>query len=307
MTRTTEHYAGVAWCPSTRNQTIFVRHDGTTFWSGNSHAGKTQLINSAICNNRDRRILFFSMDDPAEMILIKLTCMQQGVDAETLERHIRDDEQDGRKALRRAATSDFSKLIVVDESMGLGALTKAVEEATDYWGAPPECVFIDYLQSLEGNGSSDDEDGGVRQKIQGIKRWVKNKPFPTVVVHQNTRSKGGPGARITMTSGAYGGEQQSTMLIGVRRKRDDEDLDQWERDQNENTVTLHIVKNKRPPCKVTPIDGVDFFMSPTTGAIRLLRDEDLSAGATSAANKIHKTAEGAMSALADGVVRNGTD
>lgn len=240
---------------------------------GFAHAGKTQLVNTAILNNRDRRVLFLSMDDPREMILIKLACMQLGVSADALERRIRSGDDEALRSLRVAATDSFRNLIVVDEALSLSGVDQAVKEATDYWGAPPEAVFIDYLGSMR-NANDDGGLESIQARAAMLKRWCKEQPFPTICLHQNTRGRGAPGEPITMLSGAYGGEQEATVLMGVRRKRDWAELEQWERDLHRNTITLHVVKNKRPPSRVTPPEGVDFFMEPTTGLIRRLHDDD---------------------------------
>ena len=116
--------------------------------------------------------------------------------------------------------------------------------------------------------------GGVKRKVAALKRWCKAQPFPTVCLHQNTRSRGGPGEPVTLMSVAFGGEQEATMIVGVRRKKDSQELDEWARNAHEKTITLHVVKNKRPPGRCTPRDGVDLYMEPLTGVIRMLRDED---------------------------------
>lgn len=241
--------------------------------TGFSHAGKTQLVNTTILNNRDKRILFFSMDDPSEMILIKLVCMHTGVNAEELERRIKAGDEKSKQALREAATTVFSNLIVVDESLGLAAMDQAIAEATEWWGEDPQLVVIDYLGSMQSDGA-DDGDGGIKRKAQALKRWVKDKDFPTMVLHQNTRSNGGPGKPVTLTSGGFGGEAEATFVIGVRRKADNIEAEEFVRQRERNTVTLHLVKNKRPPGKKTGPDGIDFFMDPDTGLIRQLRDGD---------------------------------
>ena len=259
---------------------------------GFSHAGKTQVVNTALINNRKKRVLFFSMDDPAEMILMKLACMTLDVSAEDLENAIRQGDAQAKADLKVAATGEFKNLIVVDDSLGLDAMTTAIEEATEYWGAPPECVIIDYLQSMQGSATTSD-DGGIKAKVAAVKRWVKDKPFPTLLVHQNTRSRGAPGEPITILSGAFGGEQEATCIIGVRRKKDWADLDEWARRKHEARVTLHVVKNKRPPGRLTPKDGIDFYMSPDTGLIRPLRDADFdNPNATSSATDAVKRVSG---------------
>ena len=234
--------------------------------TGFAHSGKTQIINTAICRNKDKPILFFSMDDPSEMILNKLVCMETGVDAETLERRIRGGDEKAKLSLRQAATATFRKLVVVDESLSLGQMTKAVAEFEAMQGCQPAVVIIDYVASMQ--GEIVDEDGGIKSKMAALKRWVKDKPFPTIAIHQNTRSRGGPGEPITMLSGGYGGEQEATFVLGVRRKKDWDALDAWERDRFKDTVTIHLVKNKRPPGKLTNPDGIDFLMDAATGMIK---------------------------------------
>ena len=241
------------------------------FITGFAHSGKTQLVNTAILNNLNKRVLFFSMDDPAEMILLKLTCMYADVPADELERLIHEGDPAAKATLKRAATEIFKNLVVVDDSLGMEAMDKAIEEATDLWGAPPELVVIDYLELMQGNAVSDDANANVKKKSQALKKWVKSKDWPTIVLHQGTRSGSEPGKPISMTSMAYGGEQEATIVIGVRRKKDDRDADMWARQANQSTVTLHVVKNKRPPAKVTKPDGVDLYMSPKTGVIRTQR------------------------------------
>lgn len=238
---------------------------------GFAHSSKTQVLLNSILRNRDKRILFASLDDPAEMVLLKLTCMHLGVDAETLERQIKAGDGNSRLALRQAATHTFANLIVVDDSISLSNLDVAIEEATAVWGAPPQVVMIDYLASLRGEGG-ENEDDGVKRKAAAVKRWCKDRPFPTIVVHQNSRSRGAPGEPITMMSGGYGGEQEATFVLGVRRKRDLESLDDWQRKHHQDTVTLHLVKSKRPPGKLTPIEGVDLFLDPSNGRIGPLRE-----------------------------------
>ena len=166
--------------------------------------------------------------------------------ADELERLIHAGNQDAKDTLKRAACEIFKNLIVVDDSLGLSNMDKAIEEAEHLWGADPDLVVIDYLELMNGNGVSDDANANVKSKSQALKSWVKGKNWPTVVLHQGTRSGSEPGKPITMTSMAYGGEQEGTIVIGVRRKKDDRDMDVYQRQTHENTVTLHVVKNQSP-------------------------------------------------------------
>ena len=73
---------------------LLLRNVAAVIVTGFAHSGKTQLTNTMIVNNPDKKILFFSLDDPAEMILAKLVAMQTDVPASLLEDRIRDGDED---------------------------------------------------------------------------------------------------------------------------------------------------------------------------------------------------------------------
>lgn len=242
--------------------------------TGFAHQGKTQIVLTAILNNPEKRVLFFSLDDPAEMVLLKLASMHHEVSGEELELRIRQGDETA-AALLQQTIDAYPNLLVVDASLGVRQMTNAVKEAETHWGAEPDLVVVDYLELLAdsaGDGSSVNED--VKAVAKKLKRWVKQRSYPLLVLHQNTRSRGAPGEPITMLSMAHGGEQEATVVIGVRRKRDNDGLEDWERKANQDTLTVHVVKNKRPPCKLTPLDGVDLFIDGVCGRIRPLREGD---------------------------------
>ena len=236
---------------------------------GFSHSGKTQLLLTSILRNLHKRILVFSMDDSAEMILTNLVCMYEDISAENLEHAVRDNSAMGEQ-VREHARKTFQNLLIVDTPMRISKLDAAVAEATELWGDVPDMVAIDYLQSMQGVTGDQDT---VRGIVQSVKRWVKDKSFPTMLLHQGTRTGAKPGQPITMMSGAFAGEQEATVLLGVRRQRDrdDENFTDEDRAHHANTVTLHVVKNKRPPARRTPYEGIDFLMVPQTGLIKPLR------------------------------------
>lgn len=241
---------------------------------GFAHAGKTQLVNTALLNNRDKRILFFSLDDPAEMILTKLVCMYENISAEELEDRMKESPDETASLVRHHALVTFKNLVVIDASLPLDSMQRAIIEATQLWnGETPQAVFLDYLTLVpEGDGGGDYST--VKMKSEKIKGWVKSLPCPVIVLHQTNRGKGGPGEALTMLSASFGGEQEATMMIGVWRKIDNPDLTPQEQTLAANTITLHLMKNKRPPGRKTGPKGVDFFMDPSTGLIRQLQAND---------------------------------
>jgi replicative DNA helicase len=239
--------------------------------TGFAHSGKTQLVNTMIFNNPNKRVLFFTLDDPAEMILAKLVAMDSGISSEVLEQRVRTGDDDTIKLIREAAASRYSNLLVVDEIVGINAMQDAVQEAHEHWGALPDAVVIDYLEMMPGAGPSDDQAANVKTKANSLKSWAKVAEYPLIVLHQGSRSNAHPGDPITLLSMGFSGEQQATIVLGCRRKRDRSDLEPHERRSHENTITVHVVKNKRPGGRPTHFEGIDFTMWPETGLIQQLQ------------------------------------
>jgi hypothetical protein len=109
-----------------------------------------------------------------------------------------------------------------------------------------------------------------------------------LVLHQTSRTAGADGAKLTMSSGSYGGEQQATSIIGVRRKKYqiaaeiNELIEKLDRSHSERaqdrldylrsearihefTVTVSLLKNKRPAGQL--VDDIDFELDTATGRL----------------------------------------
>ena len=74
-----------------------------------------------------------------------------------------------------------------------------------------------------------------------------------------------------MDSMRFGGENEATYVVEVFRKCQDESLDAYEREAEQNSITVGVVKNKRPPSKT---GYVDLHIASETGAIRPLQEGD---------------------------------
>lgn len=251
---------------------------------GFAHSGKTVLVTQLIYNNRDRRLIMFSPDETRVLILVKLTSLVTGMSADELEERIATGDTDAEQLVRNTALNEFPNLAVFDDSLTLDQMATAVNETEEAWGNTCEGVIYDYLELLPG-------DGDVPGKFNAIKGWGKRMRVPLWVLHQSSRSRGADGAQVTISSGSYGGEQQATHLIGVRRKAKEaearirelrdkirtqskpgehlyEQLQEAEYDleTHRNTVTFNLLKNKRPPSRL--VDDMDFTLDWRTGAIR---------------------------------------
>jgi hypothetical protein len=131
----------------------------------------------------------------------------------------------------------------------------------------------------------------VPQKATWLKGFGRRHDVPLWVLHQLSRSKGSDGQEVGIDSGAYGGETQSTHLIGVRRKRsailaklkherekaqpNEEKIAEldYELGIHEFTVSVNLVKNKRPGGDLLP--EVDFELIKATGQLRPLAKNEM--------------------------------
>jgi len=255
-----------------------------TIVAGFAHSGKTVVTTQVILNNTNRHIAMFTPDETRVLVLIKLTSIVHGVSAEELEQRVANGDGAAEELVRATARDHFPKLAVFDQGLTLNMMDSALDEAEEHWRSSADLVIYDYVDLLEG-GAED-----TKGKIDQLKGWGKRRHVPLYAMHQSSRSKGANGARVTIDSGAFGGEQQATHMIGVRRKKqqltgqiaeieekirnsadpkpswDDQLIRlQAELRHHQRSITINLVKNKRPPSRL--VDDIDFDLDPNTGRI----------------------------------------
>lgn len=252
--------------------------------NGFSHSGKTLFLLQILVANRDKVVIYFCPDEPRTLTLIKLACLVHKVKGRELEEGIANNEPNAIKMLEQTAREWFPNLAVFDQFMNLSDMEKSMIEVDKYLGQPRLMVF-DYLELL----SSGDET--VPAKANTIKAFGKRHNIPLIVLHQSSRTSGADGKKQTISSGAFGGEQQASHIVGVRRKKFEiesqirdiiEKLDKstaserllerldmlrYDLQLHENTVTINLVKCKRQDAHL--LDDMDYEIETGTG--RLLR------------------------------------
>lgn len=268
---------------------------------GYSHSGKTLALLEMLRANRDKHVIYFVPDEPRTLVLMKLACIIHGVDAQKLEQSIASGNSTAIEMLRSTASEHFPTLAVFDESLSIADMDKAMAEATAEWGQSPDLVVLDYLELLQGGGED------VPSKANTLKAWGRRHDLPLLVLHQTSRTAGSDGKKMSISSGAFGGEQQATHIIGVRRKHFDiasqineiqekvdrgtaserqiERLDdlRWEARLHSHTATLNLVKNKRPGGRL--IDDMDFEIEQGSGRLHRLAPGELPAALQAAVQK----------------------
>jgi len=213
---------------------------------GRSHTGKSQiLLNSIVTNlvnDPNAHIVIFSMDEPRELVAMKLFCLLQGRSSTDVEEAIKAGDRNVLDALGLASERELSRVAIIDESMSLEGMSAAMDEAREWWGANPSFCMIDYLELMVGG---DADATGVTSKAQALKRWAKTERVPVGLVHQAGRTAGERGKAAGIHAGRYGGEQEAIFVMEVYRKKDQTDLSDWETRYHANSINMNICKNKR--------------------------------------------------------------
>ena len=213
---------------------------------GRSHTGKSQiLLNSIVTNlvnDSTAHVVIFSMDEPRELVAMKLFCLLQGRSSTDVEEAIKAGDRNVLDALCLASERELSRVAIIDESMSLEAMSAAMDEAREWWGTNPSFCMIDYLELMVGG---DADATGVTSKAQALKRWAKTERVPVGLVHQAGRTAGERGKAAGIHAGRYGGEQEAIFVMEVYRKKDQTDLSDWETKYHANSINMNICKNKR--------------------------------------------------------------
>lgn len=261
-----------------------------TIVQGFTHSGKTLLVTELILNNPDTPLVLFTPDETRPLVLTKLTSALHGVGARELEQRIRADDVHATELL--VSTADkYSRLAIFDESISVVDMDNMMDEVRHAMGGQPKAVIFDYAELLEG---PDD----VKSKMTALKAWGKRQQVAMFVLHQTSRTSGSGGRKVGIDSGAYGGEQQATHVIGVRRKKymhmammavleekianatNPKAIEEYKSrirqietvdlPRDMDTVTVSLVKNKRPPCDL--VDDIDYRIDLGTGRVRRIEE-----------------------------------
>ena len=114
---------------------------------GKSHTGKSQLLLNGVVwnlvNHTDAHIVIFSMDEPRELVTMKLYCLLRGRSSTDVEEAIKRRDTTVLADLELAAAQELSRVAIVDDSMTLDGMTIAMDEARAWWGREPNLCMID--------------------------------------------------------------------------------------------------------------------------------------------------------------------
>jgi hypothetical protein len=261
---------------------------------GHSHNGKTQVLLHClrnICAGEHNDVLYFCPDEPRTLTLSKLVAVHHNIPTYQLEEGIARGDRDMIDLLHRTATHDFANLTVYDMPLVPLDLEAAYNEWCQLNGKEPSLVVIDYLDLVEAGETIPD-------KANYVKAFGRRHDIPLLCLHQTSRSAGADGKTLTISSGSYGGEQQATLMLAVRRKRYEiaarirelqeknerhhservaDEIAFLEREQavHQYTLTISLVKNKLRSNTLVP--ETDFEIDTDTGRLYPMRQDELPA------------------------------
>ena len=231
---------------------------------GRSHTGKSQVllngIVSNLVNNPAAHVVIFSMDEPRELVVMKLYCLLRGKSSTEVEEAVKSGDKEVIADLERAAHEELSRIAIVDESIPLPVMADVLDEARDWWGCNPSFTMIDYLELLPGG---DSDSTGVTSKAQAVKRWAKTQRVPVGLVHQAGRGSGEQGKPAWLYAGRYGGEQDALFVLEVYRQKDRQDLSGWETEYHAHSININLCKNKRTARLVDQV----YYLDPLCGQV----------------------------------------
>jgi replicative DNA helicase len=236
------------------------------FLTGRAHSGKTWFVQNALLNQPDLRVVMFSPDETPALIWSRFVSMLHGLNYVELGARLRAGDHKTKRLIWRIE-EHVPNLRLCTRALTWAEMTSTVADYEQEWQAPCDAVVIDYLDLLPG---TPDYHGTKRKSVE-LKDWTKTRDVATVALHQpNART--GRGQELGMDDLANAGQHEAIYVLSVFRKRDNRAADDTERYKHQDTISIHIDKNKKPP----GMRGTwDYYMHPQTGRIRPLRMDDL--------------------------------
>lgn len=136
----------------------------------------------------DFPVLFFSLEMPAEQIVLRLLSMMTGVDHDTLRRG----KLQNLQAIAHGIETLTRKPLYIDESSSLTitairSRSRLIAKELEQQGKKLGAVIIDYLQLIQGSDSSESRVLEVSEISRGLKSLAKELKIPVIALSQLNR------------------------------------------------------------------------------------------------------------------------
>lgn len=206
---------------------------------GRSFSGKSLVATHVMAKNPETPMIFFSLEMPARMALMRLYSQVFEVEQKTVQDQVK----------RRALPAMFDELQdkipfhVIHEGSGmtLGDMRVILEQYEEYYGRRPEAVLVDYLELIQGgSGEGHFQTESISKRL---KDWAKREQVAVFLLHQTNRSEK-EWDPPTADSARGAGFTEADVVVGMWRPGRDPGLGEIERKKEQDTVLMNVIKNR---------------------------------------------------------------
>jgi hypothetical protein len=208
---------------------------------GRSYSGKSVIAQNIMWRNKDKPIIFFSLEMPALLALQRL----YSIWADHPHREVIDAIEGGTVPLELdELPAAFPLQLIVDRSaLTAGDMWQYIKDYEQHYGQRPAAIIVDYLEMVGGAKTSGDGWIGTEKVAQEMKELAKDAEVPVFLLHQCNKSQP-PWCPPTMDSARGGGYTESDFIVGLWRPHLDPALPEWDRQALSDEVWFNVLKNR---------------------------------------------------------------
>ncbi|RMF59966.1 MAG: hypothetical protein D6746_07500 [Bacteroidetes bacterium] len=221
---------------------------------GRSGVGKTAVGCNFAVNMQGTPTVFFSLEMPARMLLIRTAAIHSVTPTYVVEQQLRYENRS--RAVERVV-QDFPHLAIVDDTgVGFRQMGSILDELEDTWGVPVKAIIIDYLELLRPPLGTEGGTASVDTISRRLKEFARERDLVVMVLHQLSMTSARRGTSnkervidmghlpVTRNDARYGGDTAADYTVGVYRPALDPTLPQDEKLVRRNEFRMQLLKTR---------------------------------------------------------------
>jgi replicative DNA helicase len=210
-------------------------------FAGRSYTGKSLIATDIMRMHPKHGSIFFSLEMSKRMALTRLFTQWADFDADRVRAAISANELPD---LIDQMAEEMSKHIIVDKTnLSVADMMVYITEYSNYFGAKPDFVQIDYLERIGGIKSNADGWQAVEAAADQVKNMARALEIPVFLYHQTNRTEP-PGDPVTDKSLRGGGFTEADQVVGIWAPARDPKMDESERRALWDVVQMNVIKNR---------------------------------------------------------------
>ncbi len=218
-----------------------LRQGDLVLVAGPAHGFKTQTMIEMVLNNPEVNFLWASPDEGAEFVYQKFLCAIYGLTSAEFDEAIMEDP-----SVFDEDIADIESHVVVTSVDRPDKLTQVAQQADAQLGQLHVLVF-DYVESLEMGQ-------GIPPKIAWLKRFGRENGLLIMAIHQSRKEGLDLSIRPHMGMLQEAGHKEAFLILWSKRPYiDPEDDFAIAQDENQPSIEVYVLKNKRGRTYIKPI------------------------------------------------------